>query len=465
MQIEKESKLTDNPSLSKIKGRVYFDITPAIRHIILEGNVTGIQRVEINIALQMAKNISNSYISFFNKELEKHQCCPAYSITEEYPPTRELILSKFGALESGFFPRKWAMKAILNRSQKRGLSRAIFKFYILLLTVFNRKEYHSHFPKPVCEKIPLESVSDFSAEDIVYVIGNVITAPDLIEPLRKLKKKGGIVIQTIHDIIPLTQPNLVPSDAIFNFKNWIAKLPYYANNLVCVSDYTKKEFTKFFDQSNFSSITTIPLAHEFIGYSRPSGPKNSPSKIISPGERYILCVGTIEIRKNGANLLKAWKKVIEEFGGDTPHLVFAGKLGWHLESFYEVLNSDKLLKSFIRIIDKPTDDAIAKLYRNCMFTIFPSQYEGWGLPIGESLWFGKACISSNVTSMPEVGQDLVCYINPHDVDQIAVAVIDLLSNENKIYEWEEKISSSKLRIWSDVSKDISKLIVGIDQCR
>lgn len=439
-------------------GRIYFDLTSALRYILENDNITGIQRVEINIVLGIGSHLPNVYICYFDEKVKKHRACPITEITQGEPCSKERILSKFGSLESGIFPRSRSLKTVLNRSGKKGFSRSLLKLYIYWLSIFRREKYYDYFPRTT---INLEIVNEFSEKDIMYLIGNMITTPELIETAYELKRKGGTVVQTVHDVIPLTRPELVPSELTEKFTKWIDLLPSYATHLVSVSTYTKNQVEKIFKEGTFKSISAIPLAHEFIGESRVlrstySTAGNESSSL--SGNRFVLCVGTIEVRKNGVNLLQAWKKVMLRLGHRTPRLVFAGRIGWHLEAFKELLESDPSLQAAIQIVSKPTDEQLSALYRDCLFTVFPSQYEGWGLPIGESLWFGKACIASESTSMPEVGGDLVSYVNPHDVDQLASKIIELLSDETSIREWEHKITSSPLRTWSDVSRDIADFI-------
>jgi glycosyltransferase involved in cell wall biosynthesis len=454
---------TDYSSQAKAgkDGKIYFDLTSALRYILENDNITGIQRVEINIVLGIGSHMPNVHICYFDEKIKKHRACPITEITRGQPCSKELILSRFGSLESGIFPRSRSLKTVLNRSGKKGFSRSLLKLYIYWLSIFRREKYYDYFP---ITKINLEIVDEFSERDIMYLIGNMITTPELTETAHALKRKGGTVVQTVHDVIPLTRPELVPSELSEKFTRWIDLLPSYATHLVSVSNYTKDQVEKIFKNDTFKSISAIPLAHEFIGAPRVLTSTYSTARHQSsslPNERFVLCVGTIEVRKNGFNLLQAWKKVMLQLGHRTPRLVFAGRIGWHLEAFKELLESDPSLQAAIQIVSKPTDEQLSALYRDCLFTVFPSQYEGWGLPIGESLWFGKACIASDSTSMPEVGGDLVSYVNPHDVDQLASKMIELLSDETVITAWENKIVSSPLRSWSDVSRDIAEFISNI----
>ena len=94
----------------------------------------------------------------------------------------------------------------------------------------------------------------------------------------------------------------------------------------------------------------------------------------------------------------------------------------------------------------------------CLFSIFVSFKEGWGLPIGESLWFGRPVICSNVSSMPEVGGNLAEYVNPYSLASIEEAVIKLsLDNEYREQKCRQ-IAQAHLRSWSDVALDLSQLL-------
>ena len=83
-----------------------------------------------------------------------------------------------------------------------------------------------------------------------------------------------------------------------------------------------------------------------------------------------------------------------------------------------------------------------------------SIYEGWGLPVGEALSFGKTAIISNTSSLPEVGQDLVMYCDPSSVSNIAEAVWKLVSEPERRILLENKIKTTQLRSWHDVGSDL-----------
>jgi glycosyltransferase involved in cell wall biosynthesis len=101
------------------------------------------------------------------------------------------------------------------------------------------------------------------------------------------------------------------------------------------------------------------------------------------------------------------------------------------------------------------DDELIALYKNAQFTVYPSLYEGWGLPVAESLAHGKYCLSSNSSSLPEVGGNLIEYLDPYDVSGWARRLQELSQNDDFIQEMEKKIRCSYSPInWDDTGKEV-----------
>ena len=93
---------------------------------------------------------------------------------------------------------------------------------------------------------------------------------------------------------------------------------------------------------------------------------------------FVLCVGTLEVRKNGAALLQAWRQLAPRLGDRLPRLVFAGRQGWRIQEFKTALAKHPELARRVRIVDSPSDRELAYLYQHCLFAAYPSLYEGWG---------------------------------------------------------------------------------------
>jgi glycosyltransferase involved in cell wall biosynthesis len=172
---------------------------------------------------------------------------------------------------------------------------------------------------------------------------------------------------------------------------------------------------------------------------------------------YILSVGTIEGRKNHQLLYYALKGLIKEHSS-TPPIVIAGRRGWLSADFQYMAENDPDIQEKIIIMEKITDSELRWLYENCLFTIFPSFYEGWGLPIAESLGYGKVTLASDTSSMLEVGDKFADYFSPFSPDQLSDLLLkyqDLAVRQKR----EESIKKGyKTRTWDDCAKSFAELV-------
>jgi glycosyltransferase involved in cell wall biosynthesis len=146
--------------------------------------------------------------------------------------------------------------------------------------------------------------------------------------------------------------------------------------------------------------------------------------MVSLPSRYVLFVSTIEVRKNHRLLIRVWQRLLERHGANlVPNLVFVGKVGWLVDGLLADLEASGYLNGKVILLPSLSDAELQQAYRSCLFTVFPSLCEGWGLPIVESLAHGKFCVASNHTSIPEAGGDLIDYFDPLNEDD-ALAKIE-----------------------------------------
>jgi len=148
------------------------------------------------------------------------------------------------------------------------------------------------------------------------------------------------------------------------------------------------------------------------------------AKLPSPG--FVLAVGTLEPRKNLPRLVDAYTRLPAELQDSHP-LVVVGALGWETGPTLDALGS---LGERCTMLGHVSDAALAELYRRCAVFCYPSLGEGFGLPVLEAMAAGAAVLTSNVSSLPEVGGDAVAYANPHDVKDIARVLQTLLDDES-----------------------------------
>jgi glycosyltransferase involved in cell wall biosynthesis len=180
---------------------------------------------------------------------------------------------------------------------------------------------------------------------------------------------------------------------------------------------------------------------------------------------FILYVSTIERRKNHETLYKAWVRLIET-GYDVPNLLCVGMRGWGVSDLMADLACDPRIKGRIRVLHDLSDPELAHLYAACEFTVYPSLYEGWGLPVVESFAFGKFCLCSNTGSLVEAGGSFAEYLDPWDVQAWADRVRYLSGHPEELEKRNRQIEMSfKPYLWCDTMQSILgkvSAITGVD---
>ncbi|WP_085629767.1 glycosyltransferase family 1 protein [Pseudomonas sp. R16(2017)] len=233
--------------------------------------------------------------------------------------------------------------------------------------------------------------------------------------LYELKKKVGLrVVLCCYDVIPVRLPHLCVGDVAAKFANYFTDVAWCADKILCISECTRKDLISLLSELGAPVPETAvvklgcQLSHEL------SDDISADVKALLK-ERFVLFVSTIERRKNHEVLYRAYTRLVDKGVQDLPKLVFVGMPGWGVGDLLMDINLDPRTKDHIRILNNVSDSDLMHLYHHCMMTAFPSLYEGWGLPVAESLAAGKYCLASSAASIPEVGGDLLDYLEPWDV--------------------------------------------------
>ncbi len=290
--------------------------------------------------------------------------------------------------------------------------------------------------------------------DRIFVPVPTLRNDPYIAFLASRKAAGNAVIQMIHDVIPVKLPELAKPGHEAEFRRFLERVPDYVSGFLCVSDQTEADLREVLPAAGRGIPSRVtPLAHEFAGDVADDAAAGPAIRAIAEAP-FVLCVGTIEVRKNAYALIQAWDRLRTELGPQLPRLVLAGQRGWRTEDLFDLLAKTDNLGGSVVVAKTPTDAELAFLYRHCLFTVFPSLYEGWGLPIGESLWFGKLCIASKTSSMPQVGGDLAEYVDPRDPEDLRRVLMRALGEEGYVRSREQTIEKARLRRWRDVAEEM-----------
>ncbi len=232
------------------------------------------------------------------------------------------------------------------------------------------------------------------------------------------------VVVTIHDVIPIFLPQVFSMRGGATIKMYLLLAKRFAKMFVAVSETTRNDIQKYLGVSSERiAVTHLGVRSNFV--------PQSNAKIQSVREKldisypYILCVGNIEPRKNLVRLLEAF--AIARKRGILHHLVIVGKAGKLSQAIYQKVLELGLtsVTHFTGFID---DSDLAALYSGADLFVYPSIYEGFGLPVIEAMACGCPVITSNVSSLPEVAGDAALYIDPQNTNDIAQGIERVLND-------------------------------------
>lgn len=451
--------------------RVYFDISDIVAFARKSSRVSGMQRVQSRLVGLLAEQLGGDKVRCVfsrSKYGAMRECSGAGLFLEiDFCPGR--LLATLGVRKPSA-PYEHEVRAYLARRRGGLVHRLAARCELAWTAAVNPTGLQrlgltppdTHPVRPV----EVRRIGRVSAGETLVLLGSTWAHPSVQWLARRTRAARGTCVALIHDVLPVTHPHFFTDGHVRRFQRFLAGSPEYIDRFLCTSEYSKRNLTEILSRGGRSipPIDVVPLAHEFCGYPRNdrSAHATASTSAVVANKPFVLCVGTIEVRKNGANLLRAWMKVLDALGEKAPSLVFAGRRGWKLTEFDDVLASDARLRTAVGFVDGASDADLAFLYQNCLFTVFPSLAEGWGLPVGEALWFGRVCIASSASSIPEVGGGICDYVDPLDVPAIARAVVRCIQDRECVKEKERLVTSAPLRTWEDVAADIRGLVTDGD---
>jgi glycosyltransferase involved in cell wall biosynthesis len=220
----------------------------------------------------------------------------------------------------------------------------------------------------------------------------------------------------VYDLIACKMPQLFVDTAVLPlFRKWARNLLGAADLVCTISEHSRRDIYSFAQECDLPPppVEVFRLGDGSLADATPV--EFDQVAGLTRADRFALMVCTLEVRKNHLLAYQAWRRLLETRGpAGLPRLVLAGSPGWLTGDLLAQLRHDPLTRQHVLLVHGAGDAELAWLYRHCLFTLYPSHYEGWGLPVAESLAFGKLCIASDSSSIPEVGGDLVDYHDPLD---------------------------------------------------
>ncbi len=240
------------------------------------------------------------------------------------------------------------------------------------------------------------------------------------------KLKNIPVVATIMDAYPLIHPELV-SQRLRRFKNSaFKKASQWADHIITISEHSKKDIGYYFDIPD-DKISVVPLGVNRAYMEQIS--QSEKERILEKfglKKDFFIFVGTIQPRKNLARLVEAHESLPMQIRQKHPLLII-GQQGWGEERLREKLQRTGEGDT-LRYLARVTDRELYALLQSALAMVYPSLYEGFGLPILEGFASQIPVIASNTTSIPEVAGEAAYYIDPLDTADIAAKMLDIASD-------------------------------------
>ena len=291
---------------------------------------------------------------------------------------------------------------------------------------------------------------------------NIVLKREILYPL--LKSNGFLIFNFIYDLIPILMPDLAHETTAKNFRSFINAV-YENSDLVMFDSYSaQSDFLKI--KNDFKINRNIPTRAIGLGsdFLKTNNSVENSEIINVLDKKYILFVGTIEPRKNQANVLKAFEEISEKY--PDLNLVFIGKKGWKVESLIQKILTHPLKDNRLFWFDDIDDGTLSRFYQNAFIVTYLSKYEGYGLPVAESLSYGNVTVTSKNSSMYEVGKNFADYVVYDSLNELESLITLYYENKNlytakrdyikdnfKATSWEQFYASI-----SDIFKNFEKSI-------
>lgn len=246
--------------------------------------------------------------------------------------------------------------------------------------------------------------------------------------------KSKLTVTTVHDLSFHLHPQWHPKERIEYFSQNFFDNIGRSDHIITVSKYIKQEIIDTLNiEADKISVIYNGIDQEIYKEYSDDESKTTADKFNLPN-KYILFVGSIEPRKNLINLLRAYTNLPESIKNEYP-LLLVGYKGWGNDEIYSIIKKNK---SHIYYVGYVNDLELAHIYSRASLFIYPSYYEGFGIPPIEAMACATPVIVSNKTSLPEVCGDCALYIEPDNPDDIREKILYILNDKSLQQNLREK---------------------------
>ena len=313
------------------------------------------------------------------------------------------------------------------------------------------------------EVVEVESMEAISIKDS-YVLNKIVSKKRI--DVMHFPIQGSVPIfrsyksvVTVHDVAQLRFPEMYLKNVGFRYKMrflFELKITSKSEKIISISQNTKKDIIKYLKVQD-KRIEII-----YNGINKEMKPIENNELIgnlkgrLNIGGNFLLYVGGINKRKNILRVLESFNRIVEDRPDDVC-LVVVGKTDPNVRKFIKDNDAEKFMKNVI-FSGYVTDDELVALYNGCEYLVFPSIYEGFGMPALEAMSCGKTLVSSNSSSLPEIVSDAAICVDPYSVDEITNAMKKLLQEPETRQSLEQKaLERAKMFSWEKTARETIKV--------
>lgn len=273
-------------------------------------------------------------------------------------------------------------------------------------------------------------------------------------------------VLTIYDLTPLINMEWhMNNKQLYDmFDIEIRKSAQNVNKIVTISEASKKSIVDIYGiPEDKIEIVTPAIAEDLIITERTEEEMQDVRRKYAIRDSYILSICTFEPRKNMISLIKAYEMYRDKNKTASVQLVLTGKLGWGYGNLLDMIYDSKYKEDII-MTGYVSDYDLGSLYRGAMVFAYVSYFEGFGMPVLEALNYGKAVLTSDTTSMPEVGGDAVCYCNPYELESVYSSLEQLLEDAEYREKLQEKAKTQTEKFsYEKSAKKVEELLFRLDR--
>jgi glycosyltransferase involved in cell wall biosynthesis len=250
---------------------------------------------------------------------------------------------------------------------------------------------------------------------------DVLHGPAFLIPTRPLSSLATVV--TVHDLVAFTHPRTIPAHYSYYMRWLLRRVTRSASRVITDSVSVRDDLARILgvDEGRVD-VVSLGVAERFQPIE--AAAIHTMTTRLKVPRPYLLFVGNLEPRKNLPGLIRAFREVRRAHDGDI-HLVVAGQIAWKSGPFQDAL-ADEGAGHNVHVLGYVPPEDLPALYAGAAAFVFPSFWEGFGLPVLEAMACGTPVVTSDVASLPEVAGDAAVLVDPHSDHSIAEGILSLL---------------------------------------